>query len=314
MVRHHDQTLLTEAQALALLCQRHHGKGFARTDHMAKQFISTVQPAGDGVELMLAQADLWVDPGQAQMAAVILTGTDRVELLVIQPRQPFPSGWVFPDPFLECLLDQFLLGLRDGGFFLVQHRCPLAVCILDIVEDAHILQVEGLFHDLIPVDAVGAVGVERADVASVAGFAFDVPLSRVGGEMDLDLPPGIVGCSEQLIHEVLIILRGYPGRAETDGDLCSGQIDRLHLFQGLYIGGIIFRVLFCLPSRLSQLFTDVTREILVRGQVFGLTVPGARLVARIDEDDAPEVRDDFGLRAVGQLHHIVHIHPCFFGQ
>ena len=248
------------------------------------------------------------------MAAVILAGTDRVELLVIQLRQPFPSGWVFPDPFLEFLLDQFLLGLRDGGFFLIQHRCPLAVCILDIVEDTYVLQVEGLFQNLISVDAVSAVGVERADVAPVAGFAFDVPLSRVGGEMDLDLPPGIIGCSEELIHEVFIVLRGYPGRAETDGDLCCSQIDRLHLFQGFHIGRIAFRILFCLPPRFPQLLTDVSGEILVHGQVFGLTVPGARLIARIDKDDAPKVRDDFGLRTVGQLHHIVHIHLCFFGQ
>ena len=314
VIRHHDQTLLTEAQALALLCQRHHGKGFARTDHMAQQFISAVQPTGDGVKLMLAQTDFRVDPCQTQMTAVILAGSNRVELLVVQFRQTFPARGVFPDPLLKCLLDQFLLGLRNSGLFLVQYRRPLAVRVLDIVKDAHVLQIKGLLQDLVAVDAVGAVGVERADVASVAGFALDIPFARVGGKMDLDLPAGVVGRPEQFIHEVFVVLRGYPGRAESYGDLRRGQIDRLYLLQGLHIGGIAFRILFGLPPCFPQLLPDVAGEILVRRQVFGLTVPGAGRVAGIDEDDAPEVRDDLCLRAVAQLHHIVHVHPCFFGQ
>ena len=73
------------------------------------------------------------------MTAIVLTGTDGVELLVVQPAKALSAVGVFPYPVLERLLDQFLLALCDGGFLFVQHRGFLAAGIIDIIEDPHIL-------------------------------------------------------------------------------------------------------------------------------------------------------------------------------
>lgn len=129
MVWHYDQALLTEAQALALLRQCHHREGLAGTDYMAQKLVSTVEASGNRVKLMSAQTDLRIDPGQTQVAAVIFAGTDRVELFVIKPGQAFTSRRILPDPLLKRLLDLLLLGLCDGGLFLVQNGN--ALCLIN---------------------------------------------------------------------------------------------------------------------------------------------------------------------------------------
>ena len=76
MIRHNDQAFLAETQPFAFLCQRHHGIGLACADHMAKQLISAIQPAGNSVELVLPQGYFRIDAGETQMTAVILAWTD----------------------------------------------------------------------------------------------------------------------------------------------------------------------------------------------------------------------------------------------
>ena len=56
------------------------------------------------------------------MAPVILTGTDTVELVVIQPYQLFPSCGITPYPILKALLDKLLLRLGDSRFLFIGVR------------------------------------------------------------------------------------------------------------------------------------------------------------------------------------------------
>ena len=314
VVRHNDQTLLAEAQALALLRQSHHCKGLTGTDHMAQKLVASVKAAGNRVELMPTKTDLRIDAGETQVAAVVFTGSNRVELLIVKPGQALTSRWVFPYPLLKRLLDLLLLGLRDGGLFLVQHGNTSSLCVLNIVEDPHVLQVEGLLQNLIAVDAVCAKGAVCPDIPAVAGLALNVPLAGIGREMNLDLPAGIKGRAEKLIHEILIVLRGNPGRAHADGDFRRRQVHRLHLLQRLHIGGKKLRGSLRMEPCCAKLLPDIAGEVFVSGEILALPVSGACLIQRIQKDDTAEIVADFLLRFVAQLHHIIHIHMRFLCQ
>ena len=139
MVGNNEQGLLTKAQTLTLHGSSYHFKGLACANHMGKQSVAAIKDMGNGVDLMGAQLDLRVHAYKVQVTAIVLTGSDGVELLVVKLTQALSSVRVFPDPVLECLLNHFLLALCDGGFLLVQHRCFLAASIIDIIKDPHIL-------------------------------------------------------------------------------------------------------------------------------------------------------------------------------
>ena len=139
MVGNHEQGLLTKTQSLTLHGGGNHFKGLARANHMGKQRVAAIKDVSNGVDLMGSQFDLRVHADKVQVTAIVLSGTDGIELLVIKLTQALSAVWVFPDPVLERLLDHFLLALCDGGFLFVQHRCFLAAGIIDIIEDPHIL-------------------------------------------------------------------------------------------------------------------------------------------------------------------------------
>lgn len=83
------------------------------------------------------------------------------------------------------------------------------------------------------------------DTGSVNGFALDVPLSRVLGIADMDVPEHIEGRLKKLEHEVLHHIHGKPGGSQPDGDLTGGQIHRLDGFQCFQIGSKGFRLVLC---------------------------------------------------------------------
>ena len=139
MVGNNKQGLLTQAQPLAFHGGGYHFKGLACSNHMGKQSIAAIKDMGDGVDLMGSQLDLRVHAYKVQMTAIVLTGTDGVELLVIKLAKALSAVRIFPNPVLECLLNHFLLALCDSGFLFVQHRCFFTAGIIDIIEDPHIL-------------------------------------------------------------------------------------------------------------------------------------------------------------------------------
>ena len=94
---------------------------------MCQQRIAAVDHMGDGVHLMLPQADLRVHPHKAEMAAVVLPWADGIEGVVINTAQPFPPVNVLPKPIGKFGLDQFLPILGNGGFLHIQYRPLLAV-------------------------------------------------------------------------------------------------------------------------------------------------------------------------------------------
>ena len=64
---------------------------------------------GDRIFLMFPKLNFRIHTTESDMASVILTGADTVELVVIQPYQLFPSCGITPYPILKALLNKLLL-------------------------------------------------------------------------------------------------------------------------------------------------------------------------------------------------------------
>ena len=133
---------------------------------MGKQGVAAVEDMGNGIDLMRPQCNLRVDSHKVQVAAVILTGPNAVELLIIQLGQLLPAFRIAPNPISKGLLNKLLLSLCDGGFFLVEHSRFSAVSVLDVVKDSYISEVQCFLHDLIAISSAGAVGVVGFYIAS----------------------------------------------------------------------------------------------------------------------------------------------------
>ena len=312
VIGHHKQAFLAQPQPLTLLGGSYHFKGLARAYHMGQQGVPSIEDMGNGVHLMGPQGDLRVDTHKVQMAPIVLAGTGAVEFVVVEPRQPFPPGWVFPNPVLERLLDKFLLALGDSRFLLVQDGNAVAMMVCFVIINAYIPQVQRFLNDLIAADAFGAVGVLGLDVALIVGFALNVPFAGVLGIMDMDIPPAAVGGTEQLKHELFHDLGRKPGSSQPHGDLTGGQVYRLHPFQSLDMGGKC-RVLLRPGPGLSQLLPHIPGKVFIGGEVLFL-IAAAIPVHGVQEDHAGQVSVDLLLGLAGQLHHIVHVHLCLFSQ
>ena len=108
---------------------------------MGKQCVSTVHDVRDGVDLMLSQGDLRVHTRKADMAPVILAGTDGVESLVVNAAQALTAVNIFPYPFDEFRLYQLLPVLGDGRFLFVENGFFIPMLIIHIVKDTDIFLV-----------------------------------------------------------------------------------------------------------------------------------------------------------------------------
>ena len=216
---------------------------------------------------------------------------------------------IFPYPVLERLLDHLLLALCDGGFLFVQHRSLFAVVIIDIIKDSHILEIQRFFDDFIAVDPICTVGVCCLNIATVIVFLRHIPLTGERCVSDLDLPLGIPGCAEQLIHKLLHHIGRKPCSTQPDGNFAGREILGLYLFQCFHIR-LILRVFRQQLSCKRQLFADVTGKILVCRQIFGT----AKGCGRIQENDASQITIKLLLGFAGELLHVGDVDFCLFSQ
>ena len=116
------------------------------------------------------------------MAAVIGTGLNGIENLIVFLAQGFPAGRVFPYPGLKGFPNHFLLLLCQHGFFGIQHTLFIAVHIVNGVIHTAVPQVQAVLDDGISVLSLGAVGhIGKGVVAAVPAFTADVPLAGGSG-------------------------------------------------------------------------------------------------------------------------------------
>ena len=137
---------------------------------MRKQGVSAVKNVSNGIDLMRSERNFGVHTYKVQVFAVILTGTNRIKLLVIQLCQSVTAFSVFPNPFCKGFLYKLLLALCDGGIVLIEHELFIAVFVLNIIKDANIAEIKRFLDDLIPVDSVCAVSVINLDIVVVVGL------------------------------------------------------------------------------------------------------------------------------------------------
>ena len=235
VIGNHEQGLLAQSQPLTLHGGGDHLEGLARTNHMSQQRVAAVEDMGNRVHLMLSQRDLRIHSGKVDMAAIIFSGAIGVEQDVIGLAQGFPSRRVFPDPFCKGFFEQLLLTLGDGSFFLVQDRDFLPLSIILIIKNTNILQIQAVLHDLVGVDAFGAIGAVRLDIAAILALTFNAPFASDFGIMDFDAPLRASGRTQRFKKELLDIRRVQPRCAQPDRDLAGGEVYWLHLGQSISI-------------------------------------------------------------------------------
>ena len=280
---------------------------------MRQQCIAAVEDMGDGVDLVRSESDLGVDAHKAHVAAVVLTRACAVELFIVEPCQLFTPFRIFPNPVRKSLFDKLLFALRDCCFLLIEHSRFLAVLILDIIEDPHVLQVQRLFHDLIAVDPARTIGVVRFDIRAVVGFTLHVPFARILREVNMDVPLAVSRCPEQLKHELLCNLRRKPGRTESDRNLACRQVNGLYSLQCSHILGIIFRIELCAAPCPFELLADIAGKVFIGWEILRPAVIVAR-VHGIQEDNSLQVLKQLLFTLAGQFHHIGHVDLGFFGK
>ena len=312
MIWHHKQAFLTQPQPLALLGCCHHLERLPCPHRVGEQCVSTIENMGDGIHLMRPQGDFRVDPYKIQMASVIFPWANAVEFLIVKHGQPLPAIGVCPDPIRKFLFDLLLLSLGNGGLLRVEDSHLFTGVIIFIVENPYIPQIQGFLNDFVGVDAFRTKGVLGADIPSVQTFSVYIPLAGVGAVIYLDVPPLVVRRPQKLKGKIPHDLGWQPGSTQPDRNLTGRQVNGLHRFQGLYIDGIPF---ICLGKRPggAQLFPDIAGKVFIRRQIFMGNIL-ISVMLWVQENHAFQIRENFFLALVGQLHHVGHIYFCFFSQ
>ena len=305
MIGHDEHAFLAQAQPLAFHGSRHHFKRLARAHLMGKQRVAAVQHMGDSVPLVLPQRNLRVHAGENNMAAVVFARTNGIEQLIVLRHQRLPPLRVFPYPFTESVLDGLLLLLCKGGRLLIEHALLPAVRILHSIVDAHIPQVQRVLQNLVGVGSVRAVGGIRGDIGAGHDIlAVDAPLGGMGREVYLDGTALVIRGIEQLVHEVLNVLRRDPRRAQPHVNVGRLQILGLCGFQRRHIG-LKGSVRLHSGSGLAQLLPHIAGQVFICRHIL-------RLGAGDSEDDACQLLNDVLRAFPGQLGHIAEIHSGSF--
>ena len=153
---------------------------------------------------MGTQRNFRIHPRKDQVRTVIFSGTQIVEPFVVERCQPFPAVRVFPNPVLECLFDLRLFPLDNGSFLLVEYRFSLAIH-LHIVKDLDLPEIQTVLQNVIPADALGAIGGRCINAAAVHGPSLDLPRASVGRIVYLDPRPHVPRWLQQFPHKLLYI-------------------------------------------------------------------------------------------------------------
>ena len=264
VVRNHKHGLLTQAKSFALHSRCCHFKGFARTNFVCEQGISTIKHMSDSVSLMFTEGNIRVHTTKTDMAAIILTGSGGVKKLIVLRNQCFPAARVFPHPILKRILDCLLFLLSKCRFLFVQDTLLLAICIFDGVIDTNVFQVQRFFQNAISIGTVSTVGhIRRHIIVAGRAFPIDTPLCGHFGEFHLNGTAQVVWGLKGFLHELLNIAGINPGSTQTDINLRRIQILRLCLLQCFHIdieSGITVRCHLCD----TQLASHITGEVFIR--------------------------------------------------
>ena len=133
----------------------------------------------NGIALVGSQCDFRVHAEKLDMAAVVLTGADAVELFIVQRYQTFPAFTVLENPVFKSIFYHPLLGLCFFGGRTIEFMLLLAVFVIDCIVNFGGPQVERVLQQMIAVDTFCAVGVRDADIIVALALVGNIPVIQV---------------------------------------------------------------------------------------------------------------------------------------
>ena len=204
VIGHHHHGFVAQAQPLALLGNGNQLEGLAGPYAVSQQSVPSIERPRNGILLMGTQRNFRIHPRKEQVRAVIFSGAQIVEPLVVERCQPFPAVRGFPNPVLKRLLDLRLFPLGNGSFLFVEYRFSLTVH-LHIVKDLDLPEIQTVLQNVIPADALGTIGGRCVNAAAVNRPAFNLPCTGVGGIVCFDPRPHVPRWLQQLPHKLLYI-------------------------------------------------------------------------------------------------------------
>ena len=270
MIWNNKHRLMTKPQTLHFLCRRDHCKGLSSPHDVCKERISTVHNSGDCIGLMLAELDFGVHSVILDVTSVILTRSGGIEFLVIELAKFLTTLRVLPYPILKGSLDFLLFALCDCCLMLIQNRFRLSATVINIIKDAHVLEVQGVLDNLVGIDSACTVNRVRFYIGLVVGFVRDDPLSSLRNILDAHVPSCPRRCAEKSENKVLNDVVGHPSGAEFDTDFRGCQILRLDGFKSFHIDGILRETRRNHSFRSRKLLTDIAGEVVIGGKIFRL--------------------------------------------
>ena len=268
---------------------------------MAQERVVAIKDVSDGVTLMGAQGDFRIHAVELNMTAVVFTGANAVETLIVQLNELLAAGLISPDPLLECIFDLLLFSLCSLRFLCIEYPAFCSVCIPDGVEDTDGAQIQAFFQNVIEVGPIGSVGDGGFDIATGVAFAGNIPNTGVRHIMNIHQTAGDHGSVHQFIGKLLDDRRGNPGGTQTHSNLAGFQIFGLYLLQSLYVdsqGWIGLGGQFCN----SQLLTHIAGQVSICCVVNWCSIRSS--LHRVNKDDTFQLIHKLLFTFAGQLHHV----------
>ena len=261
---------MTQSETLHFLRSRDHCKGLSCPHDVCKERIPTVHNSRYRIGLMLTELDFGIHSVILDVTSVILTRSDGIELLVIELAKLLTTFRVLPYPILKGSLDFLLFALCDCCLLLIQNGFRFSTTVINIIKDAHVLEVQGILDNFVGIDSACAVNRIRFYIGLIVGFVRDYPLSSLRNILDAHVPSCPRGCAEKSENKVLNDIVRHPSRSELDTDFRGCQVLRLDGFKSFHIDGILRKTRrnhsFC--SR--KLLADIAGEVIIGSKIFRL--------------------------------------------
>ena len=269
VVRNYKHTLLAKSESFAFLSNSNHRKGFTSANNMSQKLVLAIDTTCNCIHLVLTQSDFGIDTHKVQMVAVIFSCTMAIEFLIIHFAKSFTAFGVIPNPLLESILNKFLFTLCNSSFFFIKNCNLVSFFVLNIVEDANITKVQGFFKNFKAIDTTCSIGVICLNVRTVITLALNIPFTGIFRVMGFHIVSHIICHTEKFIHKVINNIGWEPSSTKSNTNLTCSKVSRLDCFKCLNIHGKrIISICFVFKPCNTELFTNITRQILVSSNIF----------------------------------------------
>ena len=199
MIGNHDQRFIAKPQSLLLHGTGYHFISLARTHFVRQQDIVAVQHMSNGVQLVRAKGDFRVHARKFQVTAIVLAGTQRIELFIVDGNQTLAAFRLLENPILELLTNQALLFLCSLRCLFVQHPRNTSVSSRNFIPNLRRAQVQGVLRNQVGIGAVRTVGHRCFDIAVTKFLISNGPAACIRCKLHFDHPPRIIGCIQQFL-------------------------------------------------------------------------------------------------------------------